>query len=193
MFRKLIKFIFSILLDLIVLPFALCFTIISKIPFVEYKSISIVVSIVPTIIGDKHRRLFYKFTLKKLGDKFNIYWLSYIVYPGIEIGSNVTIEEKCVISSCVIGDNVILVANVSIMSGKNHHFVNDISKTFYESPGKFKTIKLVYNLWIGTHAVIMGDVNSGTVVGAGSVVMKMFEKNAIIGGAPAKLIRIRGN
>lgn len=119
--------------------------------------------------------------------------MSVIVYPEVEIGDNVTIEEKCVISRAKIGNDVIIAAGVSTMSGKNHHYIDDLSKTFYQSGGEVKTIIIGDNQWIGTHAVIMEDLSPGTVVGAGAVVTKKFPPNAIIGGVPAKLIRLRGN
>jgi len=149
-------------------------------------------SLIPTKIGDVMRWWFYKLTLKKVGTDFRIFWLSYIVYPSVEIGNNVTIEEKCVVSKCKIGDDVILAANVSIMSGKDHHDVDDLDNTFYDSKESIKTVILENNLWIGTHAVIMDDILEGTVVGAGAVVTKTYPVNSIIGGVPAKFIRKRG-
>lgn len=70
------------------------------------------------------------------------------------------------------------------MSGGKHH---DINNTFYDS----KEI-LGDNLWIGTHSVILEDVNSHTAVAAGSVVTKKFPPYSLIGGVPSKLIRERG-
>ncbi|MFV0375788.1 MAG: acyltransferase [Mangrovibacterium sp.] len=193
MIRNVFKQLLKLLLLAITFPFALIFVLPTKIRLFEYKNIAICVSIFPTRLGNMIRWWFYKLTLKSLGNKFNIYWLSYIVYPSVEIGNRVTIEEKCIISSCKIGDNVILAANVSIMSGKNHHDIDDLSHTFYDSIGKIKTVILEDNLWIGTHSVIMEDISYGTVVGAGSVVTKKFEPNSILGGVPAKLIRLRGH
>lgn len=193
MIRKFVIFMLKFILLATTFPIGLFFAALAKMKIFEYKNIAICVSIVPTKVGNVIRWWFYKLTLKHLGEKFSIYWLSYIVYPSVEIGNRVTIEEKCVISSCNIGDNVILAANVSIMSGKNHHDVDDLSNTFYDSVAKFKTVILEDNLWIGTHAVIMEDISNGTVVGAGSVVTKKFEPNSIIGGVPAKLIRRRGH
>ncbi len=158
----------------------------------SFKTASILFSLLPGVFGNSLRKIFYKLTLKRVGKDFEIWWGSYIVYPTVSIGDRVTIEENCVISRCTIGDDVIIAANVSTMSGKNHHYVDDLTKTFYESGGEVKSISLGNNLWIGTHAVIMEDVASGSVIGAGSIVTKTFEKNSIIGGVPAKLIRKRG-
>jgi acetyltransferase-like isoleucine patch superfamily enzyme len=57
---------------------------------------------------------------------------------------------------------------------------------------ELQKVQLGNNLWIGTHAVIMSDVASDTVVGAGAVVTKLFAPSTVIAGVPAKVIRGRG-
>jgi acetyltransferase-like isoleucine patch superfamily enzyme len=49
------------------------------------------------------------------------------------------------------------------------------------------------NVWIGAHCVIMPGViiRSGAVIGAGSIVTKDVEPNAIMIGAPARLLKYR--
>ena len=59
-------------------------------------------------------------------EKFESFWGAYIVYPDVIIGNNCTIEEFCILSKCVLGNDVILAARVSIMSGAKHHDINDI-------------------------------------------------------------------
>ena len=181
---KIISFLF--------IPLIIIFMFFIKLKILSYKTSSILFSLIPGEFGNQTRSIYYKITLKKVGANFQIFWASYIVYPETEIGDRVTIEEKCVISKCTIGDDVIIAANVSTMSGKNHHYVDDLSLTFYKSGGETKKIRINNNIWIGTHAVIMENVASGTVIGAGAVVTKEFPDNSIIGGVPARLIRARG-
>lgn len=47
------------------------------------------------------------------------------------------------------------------------------------------------NVWIGTHAVILGDVKIGNnaIIGAGAVVVKDVPPNTVVGGNPAKIIK----
>jgi acetyltransferase-like isoleucine patch superfamily enzyme len=49
------------------------------------------------------------------------------------------------------------------------------------------------DVWIGANCIITAGVTigDGAVVAAGSVVTKDVASNAIVGGVPAKLIRMR--
>ena len=173
-------------------PLVIILVLMYKSRILLFRTCVMIIAIVPGEYGNILRWGFYKLTLKRVGRKFRIQWMSYIVYPDVIIGDNVTIEEKCVISKAKIGNDVIFAAGVSTMSGKNHHYVDDLSKSFYESGGESKVITIGNNQWIGTHAVIMADLAPGTVVAAGAIVTKTFPPNSIIGGVPARLIRARG-
>ena len=47
------------------------------------------------------------------------------------------------------------------------------------------------NVWIGTHAIILGNVRIGdnAIIGAGAVVLKDVEPNSVVAGNPAKFIK----
>ncbi|OED56339.1 chemotaxis protein CheW [Aliivibrio fischeri] len=171
-----------------------CFyVLLTKLGF-KYKTVTILLSKWVGYYGIVLRQNFYTITLKKCGYNLKVFHGSYICYKSVEVGNNCTIEENCVISNCIIGNDVIIAANVSLMSGKNHHDTEQLDKTFYETQSNnLEQIVLGDNIWIGTRTTIMSDVAGGTVVGAGSVVNKVIdEKNTIFAGVPAKKIRKRG-
>lgn len=157
-----------------------------------FRNVSIDISKFTGRYGIIIRRVYYKKTLKSCGDELVVHFGSYFCYKDIEVGYKVSIEENCVISKCEIGDFTIVSHRVSIMSGGNHHDVDDLTTLFIDSNMPLKKVKIGRNVWIGVHAVIMNDVSSGTVVAANSVVTKVFQENNIIGGVPAKIIRKRG-
>ncbi len=91
-----------------------------------------------------------------------------------------------------IGDNVLLASFVSLVGGD--HKIDGIKVPIRKSGrDTLKTISIGDNVWIGHGAIILHGVNIGygAVVAAGAVVTRDVEKNTIVGGNPAKLIRYR--
>lgn len=104
----------------------------------------------------------------------------YLTTPGMM--PNIYINGICGIE---FGDNVFIAVGVKIISA-NHDFQN------YTKHTDAKPIIIGNNVWIGTNAIILPEVNiaDGCIVGAGSVVTKSFmKKNSIIAGNPAKIIK----
>lgn len=159
---------------------------------ISFKTITLSISLIPGDFGMFVRRFFYNQTLNKCGKNLNISFGAFFVYPTAEVGDNFAMEEYSVVSRAKIGDDVVIAARCSLMSGAHHHDVDDLSTTFLHSKDGSKTIVLGDNIWVGTHSVIMNDISSGTVVGAGSIVTKVFDVNQVIFGVPAKKIRDRG-
>lgn len=82
--------------------------------------------------------------------------------------------------------SVLIAPGTKIISG--NHDVNNFSNPSL----KAKTIEIMENCWIGANVTILPEVKllPGTIVGAGSVVNKSFEKGKIlIAGVPARIIK----
>ena len=58
---------------------------------------------------------------------------------------------------------------------------------------EFSEVRIGHDVWIGARAILLGGVRigNGAVVGAGAVVTKDVPDYAIVGGVPAKIIRMR--
>lgn len=117
--------------------------------------------------------------------------------PKIEIGNNVSINPYChigAIDHIVIEDNVLLASRVFVTD----HFHGTItSDQLDKAPNKrilFSKgpVRIKKNAWIGEGVAIMPGVTIGenVIVGANSVVTKDVPDNAVVGGIPAKVIRI---
>lgn len=112
------------------------------------------------------------------------------------LGINSLIQAGLGINSLIqenveIGNYVMMGPNVSIYT-KNH-------KTSLEKPMIFqgfeeaKKVIIKDDVWIGSNVIILPGVTieSGTIIGAGSVVTKDVLKNTIVAGNPAKVIKER--
>lgn len=142
--------------------------------------------------GNKLRGNFYKRFLKQCGKNLQISKCVRILHPEeLEIGSDVYIGYGSWINSrcgVIIGDEVMLGPYVCIISS-NHTSING-SYRFGQSVGE----KIVINkgAWLGAHSLILSGtmIGSGVLVAAGGVVTKDVQSNSIVGGIPAKQIKV---
>ena len=90
--------------------------------------------------------------------------------------------------SIKIGRNAHIASGVQI-SDCNGHLIYRRNRLESDQPCP---IRIGDNVWIGLNAIILKGTNIGdnSVVAAGSVVKGEFQKNSLIAGNPAKLIKI---
>lgn len=162
-----------------------------KARLLKFMTVSELISISPGAFGMYLRRGFYNRSFKKCGKNLVVGFGSIFSYQDIEIGDDLVIEHYCIISRCVIGNYVTIASNVSLMSGAHHHGTSRTDIAIREQPGTPKTINIGDDVWIGTRSVIMNDVGTGSVIGAGAVVTKPVPKYSIAVGVPAKVIKTR--
>jgi len=111
----------------------------------------------------------------------------------VKLGKNVYIGNHCHFGADInIGNNVLIASYVSVVGGD--HKIDFIEGLIIDSGREiFKTIQIEDNVWIGHGAIIIHGVrvHAGAVIAAGSVVTKNVAANSIVGGNPAKLLRMR--
>ena len=76
------------------------------------------------------------------------------------------------------------------------HSINNVFKKKYileNNFEEFKETKIGNDVWIGLNVILMDGVNigDGSIIAAGSVVTKNVPPYSIVGGVPAKLIKMR--
>ncbi|MEP7377725.1 MAG: DapH/DapD/GlmU-related protein [Chitinophagaceae bacterium] len=131
----------------------------------------------------------------KIGKKVCIYpgvWIT----PGknLVIGNYVDLAKDVLITTgggVFIGDRALIGYRTQILSA--NHSIPPIGQPFPVSGDSFGEIHIEKDVWIGANCIITAGITigEGAVVAAGSVVTKNVQANAIVGGVPAKLIKMR--
>ena len=111
-----------------------------------------------------------------VGDRCSInpYTIIYGVGKGTKIGNDVLIAGHCLIIPC-------------------NHIFSELAKPINQQGWSTEGITIEDNVWIGSGCRILDGVRigSGAIIAAGSIVNKDVPANAIVGGVPAKLIKMR--
>lgn len=119
------------------------------------------------------------------------------IYVGDDVYLGVRPNLSASRSKIIIGNKVMFGPEVSVLGG-NHsaaivgRFMYDIKET-EKRPEDDKGVIIEDDVWVGTRAIILQGVTigRGAIVGAGSVVTKSVPPYAIVGGIPARVLRLR--
>ena len=136
------------------------------------------------------KRLYLRLVNVKIGAKSYIHTRVDFLWIGrMSIGSNCTINPRCLLDArygIEIGDNV-MVGHDSKIYTAGH----DVDDEFFCGSGG--AVKIENDVVIFTSVIILPNVKigRGAVVYPGSVVTKDVEPYNIVGGNPAKFIRLR--
>ena len=117
------------------------------------------------------------------------------VHEGVcEIGAKTVLGQECTISAfqhvsigreCVIADRVMLI--------DFDHGVVEVERPIRQQGIYKRDVRIGHNVWIGYGACVLRGVTVGdnAVIGTSAVVSGDVPANAIVGGVPARLIRMR--
>lgn len=111
---------------------------------------------------------------------------------GITIGTNSGLGINCnVRGPLAIGDNVMMGPEVVILP--SNHCFDRIDIPMNQQGMSTKKVTIGNDVWIGQRAIILSGVTigNGVIVGAGAVVTKNIPDYAIVGGVPAKILKMR--
>lgn len=138
------------------------------------------------------RRLCGRLILAKCGKGVNIE--KGAQFPSsVELGNNSGIGIDARINGkTIIGDDVMMGADVSIFA-RNHAFDRTDIPMNRQGFAEEKPVVIGNDVWIGAHVIILPGVHvgNGAILGAGAVVTKDVPDYAIVGGNPAKVLKMR--
>jgi acetyltransferase-like isoleucine patch superfamily enzyme len=112
----------------------------------------------------------------------------------VEIGAKTVIGQECTISAfqhvsigreCIIADRVMLI--------DFDHGVTEVERPIRLQGIYKRDVRVGHNVWIGYGACILRGVEVGdnSVIGTSSVVTRSVPENAVVGGVPARVLRMR--
>ena len=112
----------------------------------------------------------------------------------LEIGAKTVFGQECTISAfqqiavgreCIIADRVMMI--------DFDHGMVETERPIREQGIYKRNVEIGHNVWIGYGACVLRGVTIGdnSVIGTSSVVTTDIPANAVVGGAPARLIRMR--
>ena len=144
----------------------------------------------------KLKRIFWRRMVTASMNKVRIYALRKLgcaVGESVYIGPGLTIAAGYMdmVDRLEIGNRVSFAPNVSLILG-SHPNNSRLNKLFNKSWGKGHVIRIGDDSWLGANSVVLPDIKIGKccVIGAGSVVTKDVPDYAVVGGVPAKILRM---
>jgi acetyltransferase-like isoleucine patch superfamily enzyme len=112
----------------------------------------------------------------------------------VSIGAKTVIGQECTISAyqhvsigreCIIADRVMLI--------DFDHGVTEVERPIRAQGIYKRDVRVGHNVWMGYGACVLRGVSIGenSIVGTSAVVTRDFPANAVLGGVPARVIRMR--
>ncbi|MEA2147485.1 MAG: hypothetical protein QOG59_3072 [Solirubrobacteraceae bacterium] len=147
-------------------------------------------------VCERLRRAYYRRALAGCGPNFEVSQHAVLKFPdNLRVGANVFINRGVFITARApisIGDNTIIGPYTIINSGD--HGYMDVDLPIRRQGHVSRPITIGSDVWIGAHAVItkgavLGD---GCVVAANAVVSRDVPPYTVVGGVPARTIKLRG-
>lgn len=111
------------------------------------------------------------------------------------LGKYIYIGHNCYLGADICFNSYIMIgSNVSFVGG-DHYYKKIGTYMFFSGRDKIKRIVIEDDVWIGHGAIILHNVtiSRGSIIAAGSVVVKDVQPYTIVGGNPAKFIKYRFN
>jgi len=127
----------------------------------------------------------------KLGNRCFVGAHAYVT-DTVHLGDFCTINPFATLRGDIRGGDGIRIGSYACLMGFNHGYA-DTTRPIWQQAHTRKGIVLGDDIWIGAHVSILDGVKVGShsILAAGAVVTKDVPDYAIVGGNPARVIRMR--
>ncbi len=146
-------------------------------------------ALLPGLPGGYIRKCYYCLTLRRCSLNCEIGFLTFIHDRRTQIGDRVYIGTSAGVGWVTLADGCLIASRASILSGRNQHRLGPNGRLTPFDRIAARQIRIGEESWIGEGAIIMADVESHCVVGAGSIVTKPVPSGSVVVGNPARSIR----
>jgi acetyltransferase-like isoleucine patch superfamily enzyme len=156
-----------------------------------YEHVADFISLFPFRTGGFVRYYFYKWTLAACGTNVDIGFGSVILNPKSSLGNNIAIGRYNVFGWVDIKDYVMTAQGSRVVSGEHGRSMNQTEFAMSTQSCRQQKVSVGPDVWIGTAAIVMADVATGCVIGAGSVVCASAPAWSVFLGNPARVVYYR--
>ena len=155
--------------------------------------VSEAISLIPLRFGEQVRYEFYRRRLAGCGRDVTIGFGTIVSYPDVTMGNEVWIDSFCNIGHADLLDHVLVARNCHIVSGSAGHPFDRTDMPIIHQQGVSGRVHVGPDVWLGSGAIVLANIGTGCVVGAGSVVVRDVPDWAVAAGVPARVLRSRRN
>jgi len=141
--------------------------------------------------GSYRRRALLRLIGVRLAKDCHIEFGTLFSKPTAVVASGVYIGAYCCLGNVRIGGNTMLADGVHVPSGRAQHGSARLDIPMVDQPGRLETVSIGTDCWIGSGAVVLGDVGDHAIVAAGAVVTQPVPAWAVVAGVPAKAVGSR--
>ena len=192
--REIVKTAARVMAHLAAAPFVLSFTVRAALLGRDraIQSSTQLLALVPGLTGQYLRRAFLSWTIDACHHTVVVEFGTTFSRAGARLDERAYIGPGCHLGLVHVERDVLIAAGVHIPSGSMTHRIDDLNTPIRDQPSAERLVHIGAGSWIGAAAVVMADVGSDTVVGAGAVVTQPVPAGCVAAGVPARVLRTRG-
>jgi acetyltransferase-like isoleucine patch superfamily enzyme len=155
----------------------------------RYRTFTTSLAMIPSNIGVIFRRVWYLHTLDKCGENLHVEWMAWIRSNKTTVGDHVQLGIGAIVGMAHLGDYVGIAPGCIVLSGLRMHDVTNPDLPYTVSPGVDEFVEIGDYAWCLTRSVVGAHVGAGSIVGAGTVIMKPVPDHVLVVGAKAQIIK----
>jgi virginiamycin A acetyltransferase len=192
--REIVKTAARVMAHLAAAPLVLSFTVRAALLGRDraIQSSTQLLALVPGLTGQYLRRAFLSWTIDACHHTVVVEFGTTFSRAGARLDERAYIGPGCHLGLVHVERDVLIAAGVHIPSGSMTHRIDDLNTPIRDQPSAERLVHIGAGSWIGAAAVVMADVGSDTVVGAGAVVTQPVPAGCVAAGVPARVLRTRG-